>query len=37
MTVLRTACQQHGCPIAILADLVRTPGSVAPFALPAPG
>ncbi len=36
MTVLRTARQQHRDPIAVLADLLRTPGAVAPLALPAP-
>jgi hypothetical protein len=36
MTVLRTARQQHREPITILADLLRTPGVVAPLALPAP-
>ena len=35
MTVLRTARQQHRDPIAVLADLLRTPGAVAPLALPA--
>jgi transposase len=36
MTVLRTARQQHREPITVLADLLRTPGVVAPLALPAP-
>src|SRR6266566_2893480 len=36
MTVLRTARQQHRDPIAVLADLLRTPGVVAPLALPEP-
>jgi transposase len=36
MSVLRTARQQQCDPIIVLADLLRTPGSVAPLALPAP-
>jgi transposase len=36
MTVLRTACQQHKNPVAVLTDLLRIPGSVAPLALPLP-
>lgn len=36
MTVLRTARQQHLDPITVLADLLRTPGAIAPLALPAP-
>jgi len=31
MTVLRTARQQHRDPITVLADLLRTPGSIAPL------
>lgn len=36
MTVLSTARQQHREPITVLADLLRTPRSIAPVALPAP-
>jgi transposase len=36
MTVLRTPRQQHSDPITILADLLRTPGAVAPLTFPAP-
>ena len=36
MAVLRTVRQQHREPITVLADLLRTPGVVAPLALPAP-
>ena len=36
MSILRTARQQQCDPIIILADLLRTPGSVAPLAVPAP-
>jgi transposase len=37
MTVLRTARHQQRNPVTVLADLIRTPGSVAPLLLPAPG
>jgi transposase len=36
MTVLLTARQQHREPMTVLADLLRTPTSMAPLALPAP-
>ncbi len=36
MSVLRTSRQQLKNPVAIFADLLRTPESVAPLALPAP-
>jgi transposase len=36
MSVLRTSRQQHENPVTTLADLLRTPGSVAPLALSGP-
>lgn len=36
MSLLRTSRQQLTNPVTVLADRLRTPGSVAPLALPAP-